>query len=307
MITLLVLAVALWAAERWCSANWLMAVVTGLPHQPLLLVPVVGLVLARGQGTPTVVAACMLALFTLFVLCSFNVPLRRASSSEGGLTVLSFNIQSGSLGTAAVSEHIVRSGAELVFLQECPEEMAAAVCPAGWHRVAGGDLAIMSPHELTEPRVVNLAEGIGYRPMLSASMAWGGRTLRVYDLHFTLLFFGLSIFSRPAQMPTEMSRSLASRRVQAATFLQNLADGPCIVAGDLNAPPRDEAVQTVHTRLRDAFDDAGWGLGSTFSATTPVVRIDYILSSEDMRTASCDVLPEVASDHKALRAVVVPR
>jgi vancomycin resistance protein VanJ len=63
--------------------------------------------------------------------------------------------------------------------------------------------------------------------------------------------------------------------------------GPLVVAGDGNASIFTPEIRALRARLRDAWDEAGFGLGATFPGPWrrigmlgPFVRIDYIFHSD---------------------------
>ncbi|WP_298707432.1 endonuclease/exonuclease/phosphatase family protein [Chitinophaga sp.] len=65
---------------------------------------------------------------------------------------------------------------------------------------------------------------------------------------------------------------------------------PVIVAGDFNDVPLSYTYRTVRgSRLQDAWLQRGFGLGRTFSAISPTLRIDYILPDKSFQVESVNV------------------
>jgi endonuclease/exonuclease/phosphatase family metal-dependent hydrolase len=83
------------------------------------------------------------------------------------------------------------------------------------------------------------------------------------------------------------------------------AKGPMILMGDLNAPPHAAELAPLLRRLRDAWP-GGPDTGFTYPAAAPLRRIDYILTSTDLRARNVRVLPTDASDHRPVVADVSP-
>ena len=77
--------------------------------------------------------------------------------------------------------------------------------------------------------------------------------------------------------------------------------GPMVLMGDLNAPTHAAELAPLFQRLRDAWPD-GPDAGFTYPATAPVRRIDYILTSGDLRARNVRVLPVETSDHRPVVA-----
>jgi endonuclease/exonuclease/phosphatase family metal-dependent hydrolase len=88
-----------------------------------------------------------------------------------------------------------------------------------------------------------------------------------------------------------------------------LEDAPVIVGGDLNATPDMRAPVRVAAALRDAWVEAGEGVGATFPATAPSARIDYLFVSEELEVRSVGLgsAEEPASDHVPVIAEVAER
>lgn len=90
--------------------------------------------------------------------------------------------------------------------------------------------------------------------------------------------------------------------------------GPLIVAGDFNTADREPMYRHIAALLRDAYGEAGWGLGHTYphghahtwQRWMPPLRIDYIWSSSDVVPVKAWVNHRVkASDHCMLIADLV--
>lgn len=85
------------------------------------------------------------------------------------------------------------------------------------------------------------------------------------------------------------------------------AEGPVVLAGDLNARPVAPELDPLFVMLRDAWeeredeDDPGY----TFPAGSPDRRIDYILHSPHFEVADVFVVESPASDHLAVVADLV--
>ncbi|WP_245745208.1 endonuclease/exonuclease/phosphatase family protein [Lentibacillus persicus] len=70
-----------------------------------------------------------------------------------------------------------------------------------------------------------------------------------------------------------------------------------ILTGDMNASPDAPELDPLFNRFNDGWTESGEGIGYTYSASSPSQRIDYILTSEGMRTSNARVIDTLASDH----------
>lgn len=88
-------------------------------------------------------------------------------------------------------------------------------------------------------------------------------------------------------------------------------DRPFVVAGDFNAVREHEPLRRLlaDTGLRDAAEVAGAGWTPTFPSNgwhPPLVGLDHVLVSEDVRSTSVATAPIAGQDHRALVAWLVP-
>ena len=95
------------------------------------------------------------------------------------------------------------------------------------------------------------------------------------------------------------------RGSQAQTVAAAIAQSPhrAIVCGDFNDTPTSFTYKTIRgNTLKDAFLEAGLGLGGTYAGPLPYLRIDYVLTSSTIKTGRFIVLPYKNSDHYAVAA-----
>ncbi len=58
---------------------------------------------------------------------------------------------------------------------------------------------------------------------------------------------------------------------------------PVIVTGDFNDVPNSYTYSTIKSNMQDVFLKKGFGIGRTFNAISPTLRIDYILADKRFR------------------------
>ena len=91
-------------------------------------------------------------------------------------------------------------------------------------------------------------------------------------------------------------------------------DGPLVMAGDYNATKDHNPMDAVLANgMRDAYSDAGRGVGATWpqwgGPVFPVMRLDHVLVNEQVTVLTADLQPNRGSDHLRLAvdlAVSVP-
>lgn len=77
---------------------------------------------------------------------------------------------------------------------------------------------------------------------------------------------------------------------------------PVLVCGDFNATPQSYSYRQLSQGLKDAFREAGTGLGTTYAGKIPALRIDYQLYSPALQALDQDIRTERLSDHHSVVA-----
>lgn len=110
---------------------------------------------------------------------------------------------------------------------------------------------------------------------------------------------------------THLSLSRKARTRTAAELLgfvrdlqQRTGSIASVLVGDLNADPREEAVELIESDMTDAWRAArGRKLGGTWPAIMPFRRLDYVFVRGDgARVEHCRRIPYSGSDHLGLLA-----
>ena len=70
-----------------------------------------------------------------------------------------------------------------------------------------------------------------------------------------------------------------------------------ILCGDFNDTPSSFAYHVLSENLKDAFKEAGNGIGKTYNGNLPLLRIDYILYDKAFSCNSYKRIPESLTDH----------
>ena len=100
-------------------------------------------------------------------------------------------------------------------------------------------------------------------------------------------------------MADRLRENSVLRAAQADSIVQAIAASPRrrIVCGDFNDTPMSYVYRTMARGLNDAFSECGSGYSHTFRGFFDVLRIDYVLSSDDFETRSYEVPKIDCSDH----------
>ncbi len=97
----------------------------------------------------------------------------------------------------------------------------------------------------------------------------------------------------------KLHNAFKTRSKQTRTVINSLekCPYPCIICGDFNDTPLSYAYHQISKDMKDAFIEAGLGLGNTFSGKLPPIRIDFMLYSPVFRAYDFKVHSVNHSDH----------
>ena len=231
---------------------------------------------------------------------------RNPDPSQGPtLTLLTYNLLAGR-GSYDESIAIIRAAdAEIVLLQEVGFPIAAQI---------EAQLSDLYPYMALHPQAEQTAgQGILSRYPIEADTYWrydwlrfalghqraeftlNGQTITLYNLHPTHPAMSGSFFDP------------RNRELEIAALLAEMAEieTPIILGGDFNLTELSDDYAAITARYRDAYRDAGWGLGWTFPRwglpVPPFLRIDYVFSSPAIRALEARVIDAYgSSDHHPL-------
>jgi endonuclease/exonuclease/phosphatase family metal-dependent hydrolase len=238
-----------------------------------------------------------------------------SSSTPPALRVLVFNIHHGAgtdgvLDLERVGRVIHSSGADIVGLQEVDRHYSAR---SDWadqgaelarqldmHLLYGANIddeppapdrprvqygtAILSRYPIISSgnTLLYRSEGEEQRGLLRAVVDVPGEDVEVFNTH--------------------LSNTSATDRAQQTIQIQQIIGTPArphVLVGDLNATPEAPEIATLNGFLNDSWTAAGEGYGYTYDSLIPVKRIDYIFTSDCLRSVRSRVVTThpIASDH----------
>lgn len=152
--------------------------------------------------------------------------------------------------------------------------------------------------------------------LIHADLHINDDTIRVYTTHLQSLQFGKedyetieeikevddSLLSNSRTIFSKLKRGVINRSIQADIIGQVLGDSPypLLFGGDLNDIPNSYTYTTVKGDMQDAFLKKGFGIGRTFSALSPTLRIDYIFADHHFTIRQFKRIIKKYSDHYML-------
>lgn len=216
--------------------------------------------------------------------------------SGDGLRVVSLNCN---VGQTRSVEEVSAWQPDIVVLQESPgseqlDVLAKSLFGSG-DALHGGDVSILTRGRITtkfaDPKShfvhaeIRLPTGI-LVDVLSVRLA-----PPVPRLDFWMPGFWIDHRNKRIEHREQITELM--RHIQSVPDSHHL-----IVGGDFNAPPRDDALASLRSRLSDTFLIAGSGWGATGTNDYPLFRVDQVWVSNSLRPVSVTAKKTQNSDHR---------
>ena len=243
-----------------------------------------------------------------FGFLGFVVPLGKRAAPPNALRLraMTFNVHLGASGTQRIARLIRQENPDIICLQETralgaipdPIPPLKKLLPQ-WHFARSGEVTTLSRFPIVATRVHPIKNT--QRVVLETEIVARGRHISIDNTHFIT---DRAALRRPKNRLSTLGGS-AALRLHQMRQLQGIVPenaSRVLVMGDFNNPPRGLLYQRLSARWTDAFAAAGFGFGSTFRSDVPLLRIDYIWASRDLRVLAAHVSPQRASDHRAVVA-----
>lgn len=312
-----------WAASTRFGDRWLwLFVLNNLAVYLFLPLPLALIVALLVPNLPLRLGAALALVLFVSLYGRLFLPRPPAPPANPTLTVMTYNVLAFNPRPDAVAEAIARSGADVVALQEVSEPIAAVLRERlreqyPYHALARTDgvrgMGVWSRYPLrdTGQRLAG--------PWLSEP-----QVLEVAHPEVTVTLINVHNVSLDVSSPGWWRRlhHTAPAREAAARSLIAFAranEGPLVVLGDFNATDQSRVYRMLGTALRDAWREAGFGLGHTFPGTNArgvgpprlgarrlprwLARIDYVFHSPDLKTLEARIGPwDGGSDHRPVLA-----
>ncbi len=239
----------------------------------------------------------------------------RRDEALPAIRILTCNIGGGDTRVPQLISLIKFHRIDVVLLQECRTEISNPLFEElGWHHRQAANLAIGSPHDLGELRVLtrqpkskfNAVAGIAcdmdWRP--GVKDASEGRLVQLVGVHFPTFrpaFERARDFDGTASETFEKLRErynvIVQRTVQASQAHALDSGMLTLVAGDFNVPVDSDFYRRHWSSQQNALSIAGSGLNHTKFTRFHGIRIDHVLADSQWEVVSAEVGPDLGGDH----------
>ncbi|MBL7697076.1 MAG: endonuclease/exonuclease/phosphatase family protein [Chitinophagaceae bacterium] len=160
-------------------------------------------------------------------------------------------------------------------------------------------VAIYSKYPIIDSVHIRYPGPLAYRAaesLIGADINFNGSPIRIFTTHLQSVLFkdndyrNIEIIKTGSDSVLEASKSLALKlargyrfRSQQVEIVRNEVDSsphPVVICGDFNDVPNSYTYFRIKGDRKDAFTQAGKGIGRTFSNIAPTLRIDYIMTDK---------------------------
>jgi endonuclease/exonuclease/phosphatase (EEP) superfamily protein YafD len=244
----------------------------------------------------------LLAAIVLFVALTSEWP-RLGPGAEPPartLRVVSWNIGAGNGDWA---EAVLALDPDVVFVQE---GMKPAAIPEGYHWYGTLDPGTLSRFSAE----VLPTESVGpWTPPQLLSMDLGETKVLVANVRLMLPSVVIQLVNPFEEDPRKNYRARVAQYGKLAALLESTAERTgaraILLAGDFNVPARMPSLQPLRGFLDDAWRISGSGWGGTVPEFLPLVRIDQLWLSRNIRPVAVRVVRLPGSDHRAVVADLI--
>ena len=177
---------------------------------------------------------------------------------------------------------------------------------------------IFSKHPIIDTQIVRYPRPTLREVLLRADIRVNEDTISFYTTHLQSLQFRKedydkideikggndSIIANSRTIVSKLKRGFVNRSIQANIIEETMEQKihPSVFCADLNDIPNSYTYATVRGDMQDAFLKKGFGIGRTFSALSPTLRIDYIFADDNFNILQFDRNLKRYSDHYMLVA-----
>lgn len=299
------------------SDRWWFATVLLFSPRWLLLLPVIVFVPLAAWSDRRLLIPLMAAFLVLvgpFMGLEWTF-VRPPGGQAAVVRAVTCNVHEGRFDATRFATLLTDTAADLVALQECPQELELPL-PRGWHGCRQRGLAVFSRFPVRCVGTVQVRQPNEQWPgthLLHAEVTTPWGPLAFCSLHLPSPRFGLQAVLDRHTLLRPSRKGLLEQQTRArwlaATEVKKYLDGldiPLLVVGDFNTPQESRLYGAVWGGYANAFATTGRGYGWTQRVQVKGLpfgaRIDHVLAGAGLTPLMCELGPDLGSDHLPLIA-----
>ncbi len=199
-----------------------------------------------------------------------------------------------------------------LFTNNCPYYVFA---PAHFLGKSSWGNILFSKYPILDSGKIKFS-GADAESLIYADIIKGNDTIRIFTTHLQSFQFNENDYKDLEKIKeqdkqalkaseniySKMKLAYSARGVQ-ATIVRNVIDKspyPSVICGDFNDVPNSYTYFHVRGKRQDAFLAASFGVGRSYDALAPTLRIDYILPDNNFNIHQFELVDQGLSDHHLL-------
>lgn len=188
---------------------------------------------------------------------------------------------------------------DIILLQECPSNPELRQLAQHFFEDQGS--YVSSRHNAIIARdKLSLIEEKSHSSSVYATLETAdGKKIDLINLHLQGSIPRLDIWNPECWKTHIAARQQNRSQLQAIVnrLPKRAVNWPRIIGGDFGTPPGDAIFEVLAPHFNDSFRSAGRGWGNTYSKALPILRIDQLWASEELKAVSALVIPSNHSSH----------
>ncbi|HJN17719.1 MAG TPA: endonuclease/exonuclease/phosphatase family protein [Armatimonadota bacterium] len=300
---------AIWVIqEAWGESTSWSVYITYAPPLAYLVIPAIVLAIAAlSLDRIAIMWGIGCAALCLVTVAMPSLQLRSPQVSEARtIRVVTWNVHSAVDRIDEFRTVVAELDPDIICLQEAWSKRFRGIMP-GADGFRSNSMLILTKGEIVDTEIIDprLEDEPTRRDPPVATISLPQGEVSICCVHFySYQLAGVVRDARKKSAWRQIGRTATRRAGQMAAVVEWLdrQTGPAIIAGDFNNPPRGRIYSELADRLTDSFARAGTGFGWSFPRARPVIRIDYVWTSEDLTPISCKALATGPSDHRPVVA-----
>jgi endonuclease/exonuclease/phosphatase (EEP) superfamily protein YafD len=284
------------------------------------LLPLLPLALLAGAHRAALRLLPLLVIGLVWYAPYWLTPALHPPGGIPALTVATFNVLPHERPLEPVADWLLGTDADLILLQELSESQSSRLLALLDTAYPYNDAALQGTTQLTLSRypLLDAAEiDIGGWWVRRLLLALDDHELAVYNVHMAMptredggLQLALPVDNGLLNLALQYDETRRNRLIRSLLAQVEQEQTPFVAAGDFNTSDQSILYGELAGVMRDAYRQAGVGLGATWPAAPgdddlpgfipPMIRIDYVWHSPHLRALYAATGPELGSDHLPL-------
>jgi endonuclease/exonuclease/phosphatase (EEP) superfamily protein YafD len=269
-------------------------------------------------------------LIALLWYAPYYLPKAQAALDTPSFKVVTFNVLPSNRQLSNLEAWLREIEADLVLLQEIPDEFSDAdnfaelrdlypyqVAQQPDFSVPGTSVQgvmVLSRYPFLTTGNFDLGSDSQGHFQQRVTLEIGGRAIALYNIHMLMPIRETPRLRLPrgfGKLEFALKYDDSTRNAHITRLLEILQEEtlPYIVAGDFNLSDQSATYNTLSAVMGDSFREAGVGFGASWPAGEseelpdvfpPLLRVDYLWHSREFRALEAAVGPKLGSDHLPL-------